>query len=155
MIDVGGILPSVSLPEAGTSAVIALRGARGPQVLVAVHSICCEACMRYVRALAAGAVPITEWGARIVVAAPDAPTAATGLGNGRIGSLRVVRDSDGVVASGRAVVVIADEWGEVFAVMDAAEGHRLPSLDEIGEWVRFLAIQCPECEGPEGKWRTL
>ena len=21
--------------------------------------------------------------------------------------------------------------------------------------VRFLAIQCPECEGPEGDWRTV
>ena len=28
--------------------------------------------------------------------------------------------------------------------------HQLPGPVELAEWVKFLAIQCPECEGPEG-----
>ena len=46
--------------------------------------------------------------------------------------------------------MITDEWGEVYFVADAGAGHDLPTLVEIGDWVRFLAIQCPECEGPGG-----
>ena len=51
--------------------------------------------------------------------------------------------------------MIADEWGEVYSVADAGAGHRFPGAPEIIEWVRFLAIQCPECEGPEGEWKTV
>jgi hypothetical protein len=27
--------------------------------------------------------------------------------------------------------------------------------DEVLERVKFVAMQCPECEGPEGEWRKL
>ena len=53
------------------------------------------------------------------------------------------------------MVVILDEWGEVFFVADAEAGHDLPTSAEIADWIRFLAIQCPECEGPEGEWRKI
>jgi hypothetical protein len=65
--------------------------------------------------------------------------------------LLLVHSADGE----EAALVIADEWGEVYSVADAGTGHRFPTPPEIIEWVRFLAIQCPECEGPEGEWKTV
>lgn len=131
MIKAGDMLPAEirSLPGAGSP--VSLRKPRAPQVLVAVHSPDCEGCRNYLRELTAHAAPITEWSGRIVVAVP------------------------GDVAVAPPAVVIADEWGEVYAVMRGTPDHVLPSATEIGEWVRFLAIQCPECEGPEGAWRTI
>lgn len=44
-------------------------------------------------------------------------------------------------------VLIADRWGEVFCREVAPDGDvtRLPSVDEVMSWVRFAAMQCPEC----------
>lgn len=131
MIEVGGMLPPETRAQPGAESWVSLRGLRGPQVLVAVHSPHCDGCRNYLRKLTANAMPITEWSGRIVVVLP------------------------GDVAVTPPAVVVADEWGEVYAVMHGAPDHVLPSAAEIGEWVRFVAIQCPECEGPEGPWRTV
>jgi hypothetical protein len=69
--------------------------------------------------------------------------------------MQFLADPEGKLASGMARVVIVDEWGEVYFVAEAGEEHAFPSAAEIADWVRFLAIQCPECEGPEGEWRNL
>lgn len=44
-------------------------------------------------------------------------------------------------------VLIADRWGEVFCRETAPDGDvtRLPSVDEVMSWIRFAAMQCPEC----------
>jgi hypothetical protein len=65
--------------------------------------------------------------------------------------VQVLADPEGERPFGNAMVVIADEWGEVYFGADAGAGHEFPTPVEIAEWVRFLAIQCPECEGPEGR----
>jgi hypothetical protein len=51
-------------------------------------------------------------------------------------------------------VVVVDEWGEVYFSLRAT-GHDLPEVHDVIDWVRFVAIQCPECEQPEGGWKTL
>jgi hypothetical protein len=38
-------------------------------------------------------------------------------------------------------VLVADRWGEIQHRADA----RLPRVDELMSWVRFVQIQCPEC----------
>lgn len=50
---------------------------------------------------------------------------------------------------GRLAVVLP------FFVADAGVRHDLPRSGDLADWIRFLAIQCPECEGPEGEWRTI
>jgi hypothetical protein len=70
-------------------------------------------------------------------------------------TIQLLGDPEKRLASGSSMVVITDEWGEVFFVADAGAGHDLPTSVEIADWIRFLAIQCPECEGPEGEWRTI
>jgi peroxiredoxin len=46
-----------------------------------------------------------------------------------------------------AAVLVADPWGEVRFRHDAGAAHDLPSPAELVDWARFVAIQCPECEG--------
>jgi hypothetical protein len=43
--------------------------------------------------------------------------------------------------------IVADQWGEI-VYESSAELHdvsRLPSVDELLDWIRFLRIRCPEC----------
>jgi hypothetical protein len=44
-------------------------------------------------------------------------------------------------------VVVADRWGEVYYVQAADRASQLPAPAELLEWLRFVQIQCPECQG--------
>jgi hypothetical protein len=41
-------------------------------------------------------------------------------------------------------MVIADRWGEIFRVADAASWMR---ADDVVDWLQYLQYKCPECEG--------
>lgn len=53
-------------------------------------------------------------------------------------------------------LIIADRWGVVYHAVATHAVADLPEPDEIEEWVRFLATQCPECgvidEPGYGEW---
>jgi hypothetical protein len=51
---------------------------------------------------------------------------------------------DGMPLPGCAV---ADRWGQMQWVASAGRVAELPSPREIAAWLRFVEIQCPECEG--------
>jgi peroxiredoxin len=42
-------------------------------------------------------------------------------------------------------LVIADRWGEIWAAWVGEPDHRLPSGQEILQWLVFIEAQCPEC----------
>jgi hypothetical protein len=42
---------------------------------------------------------------------------------------------------------VADRWGEMQWVASANRIAELPHAREIAAWLRFVEIQCPECEG--------
>lgn len=44
-------------------------------------------------------------------------------------------------------VVIADRWGEVYLAVGGASVADLPGADEILECLRYVAHECPECQG--------
>jgi hypothetical protein len=44
-------------------------------------------------------------------------------------------------------VLIADRWGEIYAVFDGTSASDLPAADEIVEWLRYIHYECPECQG--------
>lgn len=46
-------------------------------------------------------------------------------------------------------VYVTDKFREVFQVFRADTGDALPSADDLLGWVRFVAMQCPECHPPE------
>lgn len=126
-------LPAINFPAKDTGLPVEPRSGRGPLVLVVAHAEMCDACSSYERQLSAADSTIGEWGGRVVS----------------------VTDPEGKLLAHAPGVIIADEWGEIYFETEGGAEHALPDPDEVAEWVRFIAIQCPECEQPEGEWRTL
>ena len=151
-------LPSIALASA-EGARVPVRGHRGPVVVFVPHAPDCAGCLAYVRDLAASADAIAEWGASIRVIADANAAQAKALGAAAGNRIRVLLDPERVlaarVAAGEAAVLVADEWGEIYFTAEAAAAHDLPAADEIVQWARFVAVQCPECEQPEGEWRKI
>lgn len=44
-------------------------------------------------------------------------------------------------------VLVADRWGEIVYVVVRSDVADLPKLEELLEWIEYLRIRCPECEG--------
>jgi hypothetical protein len=44
-------------------------------------------------------------------------------------------------------VVIADRWGEVHYAASPDSVAGLPTVAELIEWLRYVQMQCPECQG--------
>jgi hypothetical protein len=44
-------------------------------------------------------------------------------------------------------VVIADRWGEVHYAASPDSVAALPTVAELIEWLRYVQMQCPECQG--------
>jgi hypothetical protein len=40
--------------------------------------------------------------------------------------------------------VVADKWGEIIRLWTATE---LPAVDDLLDWVEYVEMRCPECEG--------
>ena len=47
----------------------------------------------------------------------------------------------------RPGMVVADKWGEIHYVVRADTVAQLPGSDEIVDWLRYVQMQCPECQG--------
>lgn len=151
----GGMLPAVSLTDAQTGEMLALRRVGGPRVLLVVHAASCEPCQRYLRDLGSVTDRVGEWGGRITVILPGAAEDAKTFQEALPYRYQILLDPADEVGGGEAAVVVADSWGEVYSVAKADAGHELSPPEDLLAWVQFLAIHCPECEGPEGAWRRL
>lgn len=154
MEKIGSLLPALRLPSVPSGISISLRDGRGPRIVLTVHSEHCAGCIACVRELRTHADQFAEWGARVLTVVPATPEGAAEF-HRQVPEAIVLADAQGLLATGAAAAIVADEWGEIHHVFETGERHDLPSGDELVEWARFLAIQCPECEGPEGEWRTL
>lgn len=152
----GTLIRASDLVSVATAVPVDLRAGKGPRALVAIHSITCPECRRYVRErVASAAREIAEWGGRLTVVVPDGRANAATFAETTTDALEIVRAEKDAFGSGHAALIVTDEWGEVHFVADAGAGHELPPAEELVAWVKFLAIQCPECEGPEGEWRDV
>lgn len=149
----GDRLPSIALKTCMREGAVRVRPSRGPRVFVAMHRPDCVECARYVGEVASIREQVESWGADIlVVSAESVGTDNTVL---RQLGLPVLLDPAGTLADGRLTVIIADEWGEAWFADETKGMHGCVSVQEVAEWVKFIAIQCPECEAPEGEWRNL
>lgn len=54
---------------------------------------------------------------------------------------------DVIVGVPRPGFVIADRWGEVHFVEERSTLADLPPVSELVESLRFVQVQCPECQG--------
>ncbi len=151
----GSILPAVRLTTAPTGTEATLRSGRGPRIVLVPHSPACEACMEWMRALASDGHAVDDWDARLSIVVIGSLEQATTVHASLPSGVRTFADPDQALGLAPGSVIVSDEWGEVYFAMSAGSGHEFPSAAEIAEWARFIAVQCPECEGPEGEWRTL
>lgn len=59
----------------------------------------------------------------------------------------VVLTTDPVPGVPSCAVLVADRWGEVVMVRAAVASAALPPVEDLVEWLGFVARACPECEG--------
>jgi hypothetical protein len=144
-------LPVLMLPAVATGVPTPVQVAgRFSTMVVLVHEVVCAGCRAYIEQLRVAVPALREWDGRVVVVSR---AAGDGPGDDVADStVTVLHDDGGELASQLAVsvpaVVVADQWGEVHAVVEASPSHGgFPSVPELLEWAQFLAVQCPECEG--------
>ncbi len=44
-------------------------------------------------------------------------------------------------------VVVADKWGEIHYAQAAATIDEMPDAEAIVDWLTYVRVQCPECQG--------
>ena len=149
----GERLPDLRLAPAagGTPEPLVAPGGRQVQVVVAVDGEGCAACRAYLQRLADAEAEIRAWDGRVLVVVPAEADEAARLAESVPPTLLVLADPERRLwrhlrISGAAVLV-ADPWGEVRFRHEAGAAHDLPDPAELADWTRFVAIQCPECEG--------
>jgi hypothetical protein len=149
----GDRVPSITMTANPGGERFELRPSRGPRVFVSLHSSDCEECIDYARKIAAVRESVEAWGADLVIVSGDASLSTNSLPAPF--DLTVIEDPDRVICRGRLEVIVVDEWGEVHFASDGNGAHNPLLPAEVVEWAKFVAIQCPECEGPEGAWKDL
>lgn len=149
----GDRVPAVALKTWSSDEPFDLRPSRGPRVFVTLHGPGCGDCLRYLEEIVTAREPVESWGGDVVVLSPAAADTDDAALTGS--PFPVLKDPEQVLSIGRPAVVIADRWGEVYHASASEATHDPVAPEEVVEWVKFVAIQCPECEGPEGEWKTL
>lgn len=141
-------IPDLALAtRSGTPRRLRPIGRRSP-VLVLVHAGVCDACAAFIHRLRAASEMLHEWDGDVLVITPER---LDGSGDASADPFPVLSDPEQRLASSLALtppaLVIADQWGEVHETTEAGDEHRFPTVDEIESWLRYLATQCPECQG--------
>ena len=146
-------LPDLRLPSTSGGAPVPLvpTGGRRVPVILAMHSADCADCRAFAQALAAADAELREWDAHVVVVVPGGVDRAARLADGAALPFPVVADAERKLwtrmGMDGAAAIVADPWGEVRMRHAAGAAHDLPSPAELVDWARFVAMQCPECEG--------
>ena len=148
-------LASAYLLSAADGAPVDLRSGRGPWILLVAHDAACERCSDYADQLVSARAQLTEWGARLAVVLHAPLERARTLSEQLDATVEVFADPEQSLDAAPGSVLVTDEWGDVFHAAAAGEHHDFPSTSEVARWVQFVAIQCPECEQPEGGWRDI
>jgi peroxiredoxin len=116
-----------------------------------VHAADCADCRTFAQLLAAADAELREWDTHVVVVVPGDVDQAARFAEGAALPFPVVADAERKLWTRMgmegAAAIVADPWGEVRMRHAAGAAHDLPAPAELVDWARFVAIQCPECEG--------
>lgn len=150
-LDIGDLIPSRPLDAAGGGRPVPVGGNRPRgQALVVTHDDPCSPCADYLRRLDGERDRLATEKAELV--------ALVGPGWGAEGLPRASAVADAtvrawLVAGDDPAVVVADQFGQIFARFDAA-GHDFPDPDRVVDVLFDIAIRCPECGVPDVPWDT-
>jgi peroxiredoxin len=145
-------LPDLSLPASSTGALTPVRRpGREARVVVLVHGSDCAECREYLEQLTRDRQSILDWDGLIFVVTPGAPGETGHSGSVLEAPFLLLSDPAGSLARSVSLqapaVAVADQWGEIHAGENAGPDHQFLAPAEIIGWLRFLATQCPECQG--------
>jgi peroxiredoxin len=144
-------LPDLALPLRSGGPPLAVRAPRRRStILLLLHDGGCKECWRYAQEIAETDAEIREWDGRVFAIMPESP-AASSPENGSTLPFPLMLDVQGTLSTRLTVdvpsVVVADQWGEIHAIEEAGPEHEFLAAEELIEWSKYLAIQCPECQG--------
>lgn len=133
-----------------------LRGRRQVALFLG-HGPDCLACLGYARQLAGRRQSFAEVdGLPLIVVAGDIDALA-GWRHGIPDAVTILADPDGGwkqaiaatvgAAAGDAILLLLDRFGAPRAGSTANEAGGLIDPSEAVDWLRFLALECPECSG--------
>jgi peroxiredoxin len=122
---------------------------RSNVVLFFHHGVDCPACTTMLQELAAQRDAYSQEETAVLVVGPNQPTENLQLAD-RLGHpFPLLSDplEQTVTQQGLDTpsLVIADRWGEIWAAWAGGADHRLPSGQDILQWLLFIEAQCPEC----------
>lgn len=148
-------LANAYLRSAADGAHVDVRSGRGPWIFLIAHGADCEGCRNYADELVGARAQFGEWGARLAVVLHAPLEQARALHQQLEATVEIFADPEQSLAAEAGSVLVTDEWGDVFHSTHAGAAHAFPAPAEVAKWAQFVAIQCPECEQPEGGWRDI
>jgi peroxiredoxin len=149
LVNPGLRLPHLALPRIGDSGSQPVRpaGRRAP-VLVYMHGAECGGCRSFLAGLDRERAALEEWDGFVLAIVASEPADRASLDDR---PFPLLLDSEGRLRAALGIeppaVLIADQWGEVHLSERAGEPHHFPTVESVVQWVRYLATQCPECQG--------
>jgi hypothetical protein len=144
----GERIPPLHVKELGGERRIPLRPeGRVANVVVTLHAGCND-CAAWLERLMERDADIRDWDGRVLAILDGADEPPAGVSPGGK-TLRFAASEPRLAEKGipTPAVLITDQWGELYAVEDAGTDHQFPTPDQVVEWLRYVAIQCPECQG--------
>ena len=145
---------TLALAGGGELSLEAWRGRHAAAVLFA-HDAACLACHGYAKQLARQAGPMQDADALPLIVVRDTPEAARHWAQELPEGTWLLADPVGAWAQSLRPMLGADPGGVLLLVLDryaaprvvsaAAEAGGLAGPAEATDWLRFLALECPEC----------
>jgi len=122
---------------------------RSNVVLFFYHGVDCTACTTILQELAAQRDAYFQEETAVLAIGPDQPAENQQLAD-RLGHpFPLLSDPPEQTVAQQELdtpsLVIADRWGEIWAAWAGGADHRLPSGQDILQWLVFIEAQCPEC----------
>lgn len=153
-----GILPYVLLPTSdGRQLDLWQYKGRRNLVIFVAHAASCQECRKYLQTMAQHYRSFQEWETQVLALVPGSQEEIQKLCSEIDIPYPVAIDQSGVASfklglapqrgtqGPQAGLTITDRWGEIYETCKASQTHRLPSVEEILNTLRFIEIQCPEC----------
>lgn len=135
-------LPDIDLISSTSKHEPLLRHGRA-LLVVALHDVTCRLCNEFLRSLREVNDELNSWDMDVAVIAPDTAVAEK--------TLRWFVDADSMFAQAMAIdapaVLVVDQWRDVKELYEVGDNHNFPEAAALVAWARYLATQCPECEG--------
>lgn len=126
-----------------------MQTGRAASCCLLLHSVRCDACLAYLERLTADP-SCAGHAVQGIVLDERTETLDARTGERAKGST-VLFDRGGLVAHAVGAAppawVAADAWGAIHALRHVGDAHAWPQPLEIGRWLDFIAMQCPECQG--------